>query len=104
MEGPSNIRAVTSPTPGDHPVWLLGLAALLVWQGWLTIQLFAAEAGPANFLSREPIVSGRHPLHLYHGTLGAWTLQQRGGVCCFDPAFHAGYPKTPVFDSGSRPA
>jgi hypothetical protein len=22
----------------------------------------------------------------------------------FDPAFHAGYPKTPVFDSGSRPA
>src|SRR5262249_11190877 len=23
---------------------------------------------------------------------------------CFDPSFQAGYPKTPIFDSGSRPA
>jgi hypothetical protein len=25
-------------------------------------------------------------------------------LSCYDPAFFAGYPKTPVFDSGSRPA
>jgi hypothetical protein len=28
----------------------------------------------------------------------------RGTTSCFDPAFQAGYPKTPVFDEGSRPA
>src|SRR5205807_7877603 len=47
---------------------------------------------------------GRHPLHLYHGYLGAQALRERSTLCCFDPAFDAGYPKTPVFDSGSRPA
>jgi hypothetical protein len=29
---------------------------------------------------------------------------EHGTLCCYDPAFQAGYPKTPVFDSGSRPA
>jgi hypothetical protein len=36
--------------------------------------------------------------------LGAKSLYQRGSASCYDPAFNAGYPKTPVFDSGSRPA
>jgi len=27
-----------------------------------------------------------------------------GRFCCYDPAFQAGYPKTPIFDNGSRPA
>jgi hypothetical protein len=52
----------------------------------------------------EPIVSGRHALHFYHALLGALSLRERGTDCCYDPAFQAGYPKTPVFDSGSRPA
>ncbi len=43
-------------------------------------------------------------LHLYHGYLGARTLTLRGGLSCYDPWFYAGYPKTPVFDGGSRPA
>ena len=30
--------------------------------------------------------------------------EERGTLCCFDPAFQAGYPKTPVFDGSSRPA
>jgi hypothetical protein len=55
-------------------------------------------------LDGEPVLSGRHPLHLYHGCLGARTLLRRGTLLCYDPDFHAGYPKTPVFDSGSRPA
>ena len=29
---------------------------------------------------------------------------ERGTLCCYDPGFQAGYPKTPAFDSGSRPA
>ena len=31
-------------------------------------------------------------------------MRERGTLCCFDPAWQVGYPKTPVFDSGSRPA
>jgi hypothetical protein len=95
---------VSAPSAGNHPVWLLGLLALVAWQGWLTLDLFAAQDQPELLWDPEPILSGRHPLHLYHGCLGARVLQQRGRLSCYDPAFHAGYPKTPVFDGGSRPA
>src|SRR5439155_25429258 len=40
----------------------------------------------------------------YHGHLGARSLLERGSLSCYDPACHAGYPETPVFDGGSRPA
>jgi hypothetical protein len=52
----------------------------------------------------QPILSGRHPLHLYHGSLGVGTFRDHWTTTCYDPAFQAGYPKTPVFDDGSRPA
>jgi hypothetical protein len=77
---------------------------VLAWQGWMTLCLFDAERTPARLLDDRPVVSGRHPLHLYHGYLGAQALHRRGSLSCYDPAFHAGYPKTPVFDGGSRPA
>src|SRR5262249_40646580 len=38
------------------------------------------------------------------GWLGARALLRGGTLSCYDPYFHAGYPKTPVFDGGSRPA
>jgi hypothetical protein len=79
------------------------LLTLVVWQGWLTLGLFGAHPWE-QLLSDAPLVSGRHPLHLYHGWLGARSWYERGTLSCYDPAFHAGYPKTPVFDSGSRPA
>ena len=88
---------------GNSRLWLLPLLALFAWQGWLTLALFGPD--PARgLLGGEPIVSGLHPLHLYHGTLGARSFYERGELCCYDPAFQAGYPKTPVFDGGSRPA
>jgi hypothetical protein len=59
---------------------------------------------PQALLDDRPLVSGRHPLHLYHGYLGAQSLRSRGSTCSYDPAFQAGYPKTPIFDDGSRPA
>src|SRR5262249_26055853 len=59
---------------------------------------------PSLLLDGRPILSGRHALHQYHGSLGARSLLRSGTLSCYDPAFHAGYPKTPVFDSGSRPA
>src|SRR5262249_30142716 len=89
--------------PGNHPAWLILLAALVAWQGWLTLGLFGEDPWRTRSDDR-PMLSGRHPLHLYHGYLGALSLWDRGHLSCYDPAFHAGYPKTPVFDSGSRPA
>jgi hypothetical protein len=80
------------------------LALLLFWQGWMTLGLFGSQHPLDNLLSDQPIVSGRHPLHLYHGCLGAQSFWENRSLTCFDPAFQAGYPKTPVYDSGSRPA
>lgn len=94
----------TPPCPGRNRWWRLALLALVAWQGWLTLGLFGPEQPWRRLLSDEPILAGRHPLHLYHGFLGARALLDRGSLSCYDPAFHAGYPKTPVFDSGSRPA
>lgn len=84
--------------------WVLVLLGLCAWQGWMTWTLFGLADARQRLLDDEPIVSGRHPLHLYHGYLGASSFFERGTLSCYDPAFQAGYPKTPVFDSGSRPA
>jgi hypothetical protein len=89
---------------GDHRAWWLLVLALLLWQGWMTLTLFGGEQPWQRLRDEQPILSGRHPLHLYHGYLGAIALREHGTLSCYDPAFHAGYPKTPVFDSGSRPA
>lgn len=86
-----------------RPVWFVALAALVVGQGALALQLFGNGTFAAIHDDR-PILNGRHPLHLYHGMLGAETFRETRAVTCYDPHFQAGYPKTPVFDSGSRPA
>src|SRR5262245_65256251 len=91
------------PTHGCKRWWRLALPALVAWQAWLTLGLFGPDPW-RRLTSDEPIISGRHPLHLYHGFLGARAWCDRGSLSCYDPAFHAGYPKTPVFDAGSRPA
>jgi hypothetical protein len=88
----------------DHPAWWLLVLGLLAWQIWMTLGLFGGERPWESLLDDRPILSGRHPLHLYHGYLGARALHEHGTLSCYDPSFHAGYPKTPVFDSGSRPA
>jgi hypothetical protein len=80
---------------------MLGVVA---GQAWLTLGLFGDEHTIAPVLDERPVLSGRHPLHLYHGYLGARSLLARGGLSCYDPSFFAGYLKTPVFDAGSRPA
>jgi hypothetical protein len=93
------------PAPaGNHPAWLLVLVGLLAWQSWQALGLFGRDRALERLWNNEPVTSGKHALHLYHGTLGARALLERGSLSCYDPAFHAGYPKTPVFDSGSRPA
>jgi len=106
MERPARTSADggARPCPWNHRAWLLVLLAVAAWQSWMTLTLFGPDHPLQRLLDDEPIVSGRHPLHLYHGYLGSLALSARGTPCCYDPNFQAGYPKTPVFDSGSRPA
>jgi len=85
----------------QRPRWFLAVVMLLLAQGYLTVQTFGGIDG---LFDRQPIVTGQHPLHLYHGWLGAQRWLDCGTSCCYDPAFQAGYPKTPIFDDGSRPA
>src|SRR5713226_5171478 len=106
MERPPSLRTDGSVAPRSRSRLLgsFALFGLLAWQGWMTLSLFGTENPWTGLLDERPIISGRHPLHLYHGYLGARAFRERGTLCCYDPAFQAGYPKTPVFDSGSRPA
>ncbi|MDY3559695.1 hypothetical protein R5W23_000709 [Gemmata sp. JC673] len=95
-----------APTGGfrEQPVWLVAAAVVVVAQAGLALGLFGTGRQWAAVTDDRPIVSGRHPLHLYHGTLGAAAFRDHRNATCYDPAFQAGYPKTPVFDGGSRPA
>jgi hypothetical protein len=106
MAAQSERPAGRAAQPGKwgNRLYVLALGGLLTWQGHLTLSLFGPDRPWVRLLDDQPILSGRHPLHLYHGYLGAQAFFERGSVCCYDPAFQAGYPKTPVFDSGSRPA
>ena len=88
----------------DCPVWLIGAAALVFAQAGRALALFGPDRAWSAVTDDRPVLSGRHPLHLYHGMLGAAAFDDRGATTCYDPHFQAGYPKTPVFDGGSRPA
>src|SRR5262245_41744097 len=85
----------------DRPVWWVALAVVVIGQAALTAFLFGGWSGLQD---DRPVVAGRHPLHMYHGILGAESFRDGRSTACYDPAFQAGYPKTPVFDGGSRPA
>ena len=107
MDDPhTTARVPSAPIAGfrDRPVWLIGVAALVIAQAGLALSLFGTERPWAAVTDDRPILSGRHPLHLYHGTLGIRAFMARGATTCYDPQFQAGYPKTPVFDGGCRPA
>ncbi len=86
------------------PAWLVAAALVVFAQAGLTLGLFGPGRSWAAVADERPILSGRHPLHLYHGTLGAASFRTSRSATCYDPAFQAGYPKTPVFDGGCRPA
>jgi hypothetical protein len=85
-------------------IWSALVLALVLGHGWKVLQLFGGDDPWKNIQDERPILSGRHPLHLYHGYLGARSFLNTYRSTCYDPAFQAGYPKTPIFDGGSRPA
>ena len=77
--------------------WLLGVLALLTWQGWLTLSLFGDDPWE-NLRNDQPIVSGMHPQKQYIGELGSNGLVRYGRTLVFDHRFQIGWPKTPIFD------
>jgi len=86
-------------------VFAVALVLIVVGQATIASGWFGVRAERwAGLTDARPILNGRHPLHLYHAELGAETFASRWSTSCYDPAFQAGYPKTPVFDGGSRPA
>lgn len=100
MEQP--LQSADGPAVWTLPswAWLLGVAALLTWHGWLTLSLFGSF--PWHDLTNDqPIVSGVHAQHLYLGQLGARSIATHGRATVIDERFQAGYPKTPIFD-GAR--
>src|SRR5262249_48504647 len=94
------------PTTGfrQQPAWLVAAAVGVVAQAGLALALFGPGRQWDAVTDDRPVLSGRHPLHQYHGSLGASAFRTSRSTTCYDPAFQAGYPKTPVFDGGSRPA
>jgi hypothetical protein len=80
-------------------VWLLGVLALLTWQGWLTLALFGDDPRE-TLLNDQPIVAGTHPQSLYLGTVGSIALLNQGRSTTYDWSNLNGYPKTPIFDGG----
>ncbi len=88
----------------DRPLWLVGVAGLLLAQAGFVLGLFDAGRAWSAVVDDRPVLSGRHPLHQYHGMLGGAGFCHHRATTCYDPAFQAGYPKTPVFDGGCRPA
>ena len=95
-----------SPPSGfrRRPWWLLAVAVVAAGQAGMALHPFGPHDRTAALTDPRPVVAGRHPLHLYHGSLGAATFRDRYATSCYDPDFQAGYPKTPVFDGGCRPA
>ena len=79
--------------------WLLGSAALLAWQGWLTLGLFGGDP-VYNLLNDQPIVLGVHPQNIYLGFRGAHGIVSHGRGTVLDVDFQGGYPNTPIFDGG----
>lgn len=123
MNSPTRTDGPAAPSFAQSPLWFGVFLVLLAGQFWMTlalfappdaqrtvdsssprIPLFAPDSAWRRLTNEEPIISGWHPLHLYFGYLGAQSFRERGTLCCYDPSFQAGFPKTPVFDSGSRPA
>src|SRR5262245_11750684 len=94
-------RPVQDGGPWHASMAALGLLVLCAWQAWLALGLFGPDNPWRTLLDDRPVLSGLHPQHLYLASLGAQALAGDSTICVYDPAFAAGYPKTPIFN-GSR--
>src|SRR5207237_8743891 len=76
-----------SPAAPRRAAAVLVLPTLLALHGWTTLWAFDAERPWQRLVDDQPVVSGRHPFHLYHACCGAAAYFDRGTFGCYDPAF-----------------
>src|SRR5438094_10283916 len=88
------VDVAVPPKSKDSQIWYLVGLGLIVWQGWMTLTLFGPDHPWQRLCDDQPIVSGRHALHFYHGRLGAPSRRARGRLRGSEPACQAGYRKT----------
>ena len=104
MEG--NVTAANSMVPGfrDQPTWLVAAAALVFAQAGLAHNplWFGSSLESSDRPTAYPLRAAPSPPLSWHAR--RCRVCPRGATTCYDPQFQAGYPKTPVFDGGSRPA
>jgi len=63
---PLRTNGSAAARPGARLLRHLPLLGLLAWHGWMTLTLFGSHNRLSQLLDDRPIISGRHPLHLYH--------------------------------------
>jgi len=54
---------------------------------------------PLDVLDDRPVVRSDYPFHAFHAKIGQDFLRSHGTPYGYDPAFMAGYPKTPLFSA-----
>jgi hypothetical protein len=86
-----------------HAGWGAILGLVMAAHVVVTIQAFGDGHPIAAIRNDEPIVSGRHPFHLYHAMVGAAGVRRQGTPSCYDPFLAAGYARTVAVDFDSRP-
>src|SRR5207253_11442530 len=69
----------------------------------VTLRAFGPDHPISALTNDDPIVSGRHPFHLYHAVIGTAALRAHGYCGCYDPFLAAGYARTAGVDFDARP-
>lgn len=72
------VRPDEPPTGKMVGYSLLLIAVVLVGQVGMARELF----GSGGLRDDRPIISGQHPLHLYHASLGAASFRERFSTSC----------------------
>jgi hypothetical protein len=93
--GPATPRRVRLPA-----LALILVLALLILHTVQSVRLFPSLAALVD--PQAPVLVVDHALHLDHGILVAGFLRSHRAFWGYDPAFMAGYPVTPVWDSSSN--
>ncbi len=84
--------------------WLAGIVAVGIVHWGVVRGLLGPDRRLEDWWNDQPLVSGRHALHQYHGYIKAQAAGEGPGTTGYDLAFQAGYPVTPVFDASCRVA
>lgn len=91
------------PSPARRAIRAALLLAVCLGHAALTVRAVSADRPISAVFDEQPIVSGRHPIHLYHAAAGAEAFRSHGECASFDPYLAAGFARTPAVDFDSRP-